>query len=595
MATAILDCAVSDDRDAWARLGIKVVSSATSTALALNENLRVAPVFGGRAAVDLARPKKLAGDDQLFLRVPPFPGARVQHFNGTSGTKVEPAILADRLRALRVGGKFWAAQPKLPANYILVRSVAAAASSEIAQGRPVVCWTATDQQFEHAPPVTVISGACDPWHMLNGASALIGETDRELLLIASLVGVPCLSFDHANGALTPEIDDGVDLLNELCRTAFSNPFTGEPMDALQAAELCGFWRQLIDSNRGIAGGLGFAFWKQAHVAALLWEGSKPFQFLRGADSVEPGGAVAAWRSKLSPAVVSKLEQKDCAIIEVEDGFLRSRGLGADCIPPMSITVDRLGAHFDPSQPSELESLLEHGCFDESIVNRARDLRRLIVDSGIGKYGSGTAHLERPAGIRRHILVPGQVEDDRAVQTGGCGLTSNLDLLARVRAQAPDACILYKPHPDVIAGHRRGAISRDTILRFADEIVGDLPIASLIAMADEVHVNSSLAGFEALLRKKPVTTHGVPFYAGWGLTNDRGPVPARRTAKRTVDELVAATLLIYPRYLDPHTGLPCPPEIIVGRLSNPDQHRPDLLVGMRRLQGKLMRRLRSLVQ
>ena len=55
------------------------------------------------------------------------------------------------------------------------------------------------------------------------------------------------------------------------------------------------------------------------------------------------------------------------------------------------------------------------------------------------------------------------------------------------------------------------------LQYADEIVGELPIASLIAMVDEVHVNTSLAGFEALLRGKAVTTHGVPFYAGWGLT------------------------------------------------------------------------------
>ena len=80
------------------------------------------------------------------------------------------------------------------------------------------------------------------------------------------------------------------------------------------------------------------------------------------------------------------------------------------------------------------------------------------------------------------------------------------------------------------------------------------------MVDEVHVNTSLAGFEALLRGKAVTTYGVPFYAGWGLTRDLGPVPARRTAKRSIDELVAAALLIYPRYLDPVTGLPCPAEV-----------------------------------
>jgi capsular polysaccharide export protein len=63
----------------------------------------------------------------------------------------------------------------------------------------------------------------------------------------------------------------------------------------------------------------------------------------------------------------------------------------------------------------------------------------------------------------------------------------------------------------------------------------------------------------------------------------------------VDELVAATLLIYPRYVDPVTGLPCPAEIVVARLSVSDDRRAGLIVGMRRLQGKFMRRLRSLVQ
>jgi capsular polysaccharide export protein len=188
-----------------------------------------------------------------------------------------------------------------------------------------------------------------------------------------------------------------------------------------------------------------------------------------------------------------------------------------------------------------------------------------------------------------------VEDDRAVQAGGCGLVLNLDLLARVRRQAPNAYILYKPHPDVVAGHRRGAVRDSDCLRFADEVVGDLPIASLIAMVDEVHVNSSLTGFEALLRGKKVTTHGVPFYAGWGLTDDLGPVPARRTGRRTIDELVAATLLLYPRYFDPVTGLPCPAEVVVARLAAAEDAGAGLVVGMRRLQGKLMRRLRSLVQ
>jgi capsular polysaccharide export protein len=262
---------------------------------------------------------------------------------------------------------------------------------------------------------------------------------------------------------------------------------------------------------------------------------------------------------------------------------------------LSITVDRLGPHFDPKQASELELLLETAEFDEATIERARKLRSVIVAEGIGKYERGNTLIERRAGNRRHILVPGQVEDDRAVKAGGCGLTSNLELLKRVRSQAPDAYILYKPHPDVLAGHRRGSIPDGACLRYADEIVGELPIASLLAMVDEVHVNTSLAGFEALLRDKKVTTYGVPFYAGWGLTNDLGPVPCRRTAKRSVDELIAATLLLYPRYLDPVTGLPCPAEVVVERLSGTSPDNAGLIVGMRRLQGRLMRRLRSIVQ
>jgi capsular polysaccharide export protein len=60
-------------------------------------------------------------------------------------------------------------------------------------------------------------------------------------------------------------------------------------------------------------------------------------------------------------------------------------------------------------------------------------------------------------------------------------------------------------------------------------------------------------------------------------------------------LVAATLLIYPRYLDPASGLPCPAEVVVARLSVSEDRPDGLIVNMRRLQGKFMRRLRSLVQ
>jgi capsular polysaccharide export protein len=502
------------------------------------------------------------------------------------------------LRELRVGGSYWGAQPALPKNHVLIRSSAAA---EAAKGAFNECtaliWGSGVRHTGETANLPVIDDDCDPWHMLSGATALIADPDdQDVCLIAALLGVPCYRQDARTGDLVLiDVDTEGLIAERIGGRSFENPFTGEIIGALEGVELCGFWRRLIDSNRDIDGGIGFAFWKQSHVAPLLWSGSSQFRFLRNAEGARGGGSVAVWRAKTADGVITDLQCRDIQLVEVEDGFLRSRGLGADCVPPLSITVDRLGAHFDPAQLSELERLLQMERFDQGTLDRARALRRLIVEAGIAKYERGIGTLDRRAADRLHILVPGQVEDDRAVVTGGCGLASNLELLKRVRKQAPEAYVLYKPHPDVLAGHRRGAIADRQCLEFADEIVGEVPVASLIGLVDEVHVNTSLAGFEALLRDKAVTTYGVPFYAGWGLTRDLGPVPARRTAKRSTDELVAATLLIYPRYLDPVTGLPCPAEVVVARLSVSAAPEDNLIVGMRRLQGKFMRRLRSLVQ
>jgi capsular polysaccharide export protein len=97
------------------------------------------------------------------------------------------------------------------------------------------------------------------------------------------------------------------------------------------------------------------------------------------------------------------------------------------------------------------------------------------------------------------------------------------------------------------------------------VLRDLPIGPLYALAQEVHCLSSLSGFEALLRGLRVVTWGRPFYAGWGLTEDRDP-PPRRGRALTLDALVAGALILHLRCIDPRTGLPCPPELLVERLA-----------------------------
>ncbi len=256
---------------------------------------------------------------------------------------------------------------------------------------------------------------------------------------------------------------------------------------------------------------------------------------------------------------------------VEDGFLRSRGLGADLIAPLSLVLDDVGIYYDATRPSRLENLINAAeQLGAPERERASALIARITDAGLSKYNlRGNPVPELPKG--RRILVPGQVEDDASIRLGTSDVTDNAGLLAAVRSANPAAVIIYKPHPDVEAGLRPGKVPdaetlADVVLRNTD------PIAAIKAV-DEVWTMTSLLGFEALLRGRAVTCLGSPFYAGWGLTDDRAmPIP-RRQARVDLPALVHATLIAYPRYLDPVSGLACPVEVIVDRIENNDLPRP----------------------
>ncbi|MBQ3170757.1 MAG: capsular polysaccharide biosynthesis protein, partial [Mailhella sp.] len=158
-----------------------------------------------------------------------------------------------------------------------------------------------------------------------------------------------------------------------------------------------------------------------------------------------------------------------------------------------------------------------------------------------------------------------------VRRGGCGIGSNLELLREVRRHEPEAFIIYKPHPDVEVRNRKGRIPDEMALMVADDVVRDVRMDVLLAMVDEVHTLTSLTGFEGLLRGLRVCTYGGPFYAGWGLTDDRAKERAfldRREARLSLDELTAGVLLLYPTYYDWQTKSFCTAEDVCHRLLQP---------------------------
>lgn len=251
-------------------------------------------------------------------------------------------------------------------------------------------------------------------------------------------------------------------------------------------------------------------------------------------------------------------------LRVEDGFLRSKGLGAELVAPLSLVTDRLGIYYDPTRPSQLETLIARPLAPQE-RRRAERLVAALRKAGVSKYNLGGDVPDLPEGHR--ILVPGQVEDDASIRLGGGKIVTNRALLARVRAENPEAVVIYKPHPDVEAGLRPGALSEDEALRLADRVASRADPVALIEAVDEVWTMTSTLGFEALLRGKPVTVTGAPFYAGWGLTRDIGWVPGRRQARPDIVQLAHAVLIAYPRYYDPLTRRPCPPEVVVDRLAH----------------------------
>jgi capsular polysaccharide export protein len=160
-----------------------------------------------------------------------------------------------------------------------------------------------------------------------------------------------------------------------------------------------------------------------------------------------------------------------------------------------------------------------------------------------------------------------VEDDASVVFGATEVRTNLDLLRRARAENADARILWKPHPDVEAGLRKGRVAEADLEGLADIALLNIGAAEAMALADEIWTITSTLGFEALIRGKPVTCLGMPFYAGRGLTRDLAARPAHRAGQDvSLAQLVHASLIGYPRYFDPRDGAPLSPEAAVTLLS-----------------------------
>lgn len=539
-------------------------------------------------------------------------------------TPFEKKELAQYIIQNRVGSYFWQASPSFCARAILCFS-SDATKEEIIQQRDLFAQTYLQKEIVIIVPRNhpfssqrhlQSSPIChrdtyDPHALLQGTAEIYNwDPDNpfsDICLLSTLKNIPTHFIDHEGlknllsyeEALAHIFDD----LFCYC------PFTQKTIPISQLLPILKLWREVIFKNREIDACIGISPWKKQYIKYFLSQAPGAPQFPISLKRTlykkehHHNFTLAIWASRLQRKhYQSFLRNKGGKIYLIEDGFLRSRGLGSAFTPPASITIDTKGICHDPSTPSDLEYLLEHTQFSASLLMRSRKIIERLKRENISKYG-GNPHRDKSsqdphASHRKNkeiILVPGQVFKDLSVERGSAHIKDNLTLLKYVRDDNPHAWIIYRPHPDVEAGYRMGKIDDQETLKYANEINRDQPITDLFNQIDRLHTMTSLSGFEALIRDIPVTCWGVPFYAGWGLTEDKGDVPRRRTRRLSLTQLVAATLIIYPRYLDPVSKLPCPVEIVIDRLGEADIWHKNIWMYLRHTQqychhilGKLKR-------
>jgi capsular polysaccharide export protein len=291
--------------------------------------------------------------------------------------------------------------------------------------------------------------------------------------------------------------------------------------------------------------LNFSPWKRPVVQKMFADAK--ITFIRTVNNIPNDCTLIVWGYKNNLTQLSTTIN----VVRVEDGFLRSVGLGADLIRPVSWVADSRGLYYDATRVSDLECILANENFSAEILQRAQALQQSIIALGLTKYNLPAAPWCRPLHAERVILVAGQVESDASLAFGAPHIKTNLALLQAVREANASAYIIYKPHPDVVAKLRSSGKNEHEAIKFCNELLPNAAMHELLMAVDEVHVLTSLTGFEALLRGKLVVCYGQPFYAGWGLTCDMLPI-TRRKRCLLLPELVAGALIMYPTYFSKKT-------------------------------------------
>lgn len=260
----------------------------------------------------------------------------------------------------------------------------------------------------------------------------------------------------------------------------------------------------------------------------------------------------AWGiSKKTIALMQDAIRKKKPLFYFEDPFIRSlynnpSRVDASFRMGMGFSVDLRAPYYCGDMETDLEKLIRKQSLSDEEKIAAEALIRKIVENNLSKYNNQPlSEKVASSSDKRKILVIGQNYGDMSLVFGGV----RDDVFETMIHDAINAGgeVYFKTHPDMIAlGQQREFQGK---LHVLDKMCNPI---SLLRQMDEVYVATSQMGFEALMLGKKVTVYGKPFYAGWGLTEDKQQFE-RRNVKKSLEEVFSAAYLTHPKYVLPGTS------------------------------------------
>lgn len=247
---------------------------------------------------------------------------------------------------------------------------------------------------------------------------------------------------------------------------------------------------------------------------------------------------------------------------VEDGFIRSVEIGLRGSPGLSFLVDDLAPYYEAREWSRIELTLasEWNISNEQIAE-ARACIDDIKARRISKYNHAPDYAPSwQADPRRKILLVDQRNGDQSVSSGLASADTFREMVSDATSMEKSLVIL-KRHPDATIGNMGSYFSAGNLgpllshpsVAFHDDEINPY---SLFDAVDEVWCVTSGMGFEALIAGKKVKVYGAPFYAGWGLTEDRLRLDWRSKTPRTLEEIFYCAYLARSVYFNERTGMKC---------------------------------------